>query len=132
MGMRGIRRHWRDESGATAVEFSIVGLLAIVLCVGTLELGRALHVANELSFALDRGVRLIHLNPQVSDEEVRAEIRANLGLANATGLEILTSHDSSGASPVRDLSVSLPLTLIIPALGSRDLRVRVERMVPTP
>ncbi|MCC5986154.1 MAG: pilus assembly protein [Pararhodobacter sp.] len=126
--MRAIQRRWRDEAGAAAVEFSIVGLLAIVLCVGTVEFGRALHIANELSFAADRGARLVLLDPQVSDEQVVAEIRNNLGLANSDGLEILTSN---GSPTARGLSVSLPLTLIIPTFGTAGFRVSVQRMVPT-
>ena len=129
MGANVFRRLLRDEAGSTAVEFAIIGLLAIVLCVGTLEFGRALHLANELSFAADRGARLVLLNPAVSDADVVAEVRASLGLANTDGLEILTS--SSGTPTVRGLSVSLPLTLMVPNVRPEGFRVSVRRQVPT-
>lgn len=125
-------RYAQDEVGSTAVEFAIIGLLAIVLCVGTLEIGRALHLANELAYAADRGTRLVLLNPLVSDAEVVAEVRAHLRLANTDGLEILTSRDTSTLSAERALSVSLPLTLLIPAYSLETFRVSVERKVPAP
>jgi len=129
--MKVIKRDWRDESGSAAVEFAIVGLLAIVLCVAIVEFGRALHLANELAYAADWGTRLVLLNPQVTDADVVAEVRAHLFLANTEGLEILTSHSSINSSAARGLSVSLPLTLLIPTYRLEGFRVSVERMVPT-
>ncbi|MFN4099536.1 MAG: TadE/TadG family type IV pilus assembly protein [Pararhodobacter sp.] len=126
------KRFLRDESGSTAVEFGMIGLLVIVLCVATLEFGRALHLTNELAFAADRGSRLVLLNPDVPDADVVAEVRANLRMANTAGLEILTSRESHGAQATRGLSVSLPLTLLIPTPRLQNFRLSVQRRVPAP
>lgn len=123
---------WGNEAGSTAVEFATVGLLAIVLCLSILEVGRALHLANELSFAADRGTRLVLLNPEVSDADVEAEVRAHLRMANIDGLVIVTTHNTLDPQTTRVLSVSLPLTLFIPTYPFQSFRVSVERKVPTP
>jgi len=125
-----VRRFHHDQSGTTAVEFAIVGLLAILLCVGMVEFGRALHLANELSYAADRGTRLLLLNPEISDQDVVAEVRAHLRLANTDGLVILTSNVTTGSQTARGLSLSIPLTLLIPTFRVQGLRVGVERNVP--
>lgn len=90
--MKAVKRFWRDNLGATAVEFAFIGLFAIVLCVATLEFGRIFYLTNELGYAADRGTRLVLLNPQISDADVIAEVQAHLRLANTDGLEILTSQ----------------------------------------
>lgn len=128
--MRLIRYFLRNEAGTAAVEFAFIGLLAIVLCVATVEFGRALHLANELSFAADKGSRLILIRPDVTDAEVVAEVQSNLQLANADGLEILTSQVNENGASARRLSVSLPLVLLIPTFRLENFRVSVERMVP--
>lgn len=128
-----IRDRFRvSESGSVAIEFGIVGLLVIVLCIGTVEFGRALYLANELSYAADRGTRLVLLNPAVSDTDVKAEVRANLRLANTDGLEISISRNIVDSVTIRSLNVSLPLKLLIPAFSLAELRLTTERKVPIP
>lgn len=128
--MASAKRYWREQSGSTAVEFAIIGLFVIVLCVGTVEFGRALHLANELAYAADRGARLVLLDPQVTDSELEAEVRAHLRLADTEGLVITASQDGVASQITRGLTVSLPLTLFIPAFRVQGFRVSVERLVP--
>lgn len=127
----GVKHLWRSETGSTAVEFAFIGLVVIVLSIATLEIGRALHLSNELSFAADHGTRLVLLNPDATDTEVEAEVRSHLRLANTEGLEIITSHNSLDAQPTRGLHISLPVELLIPASRLPGFRLTVERRIPT-
>lgn len=127
-----ILRRSRDDGGSVAVEAAIVGLAAIVLCIATVEIGRALYLANELAFAADQGARLVLLNPQVSDAEVEAEVLANLWLASNGDLDIRISEVSIGAATMRRLSITLPLSLLVPTFRRDRFRVGVERQVQTP
>ena len=51
------KRLWRDEGGASAVEFAIVASVLITLCIAILQFGWALQIRNALSRAADQDVR---------------------------------------------------------------------------
>jgi Flp pilus assembly protein TadG len=59
MAMRAIRGIARSDSGAAAIEFAIIVWALIFLCLGIIEIGRGLHVRNEMSYAADLAARRI-------------------------------------------------------------------------
>ena len=63
--MSGFRR---CQSGAAAIEFAIIALVLVMVCLGVIELGRALFLRNELSFAADFAARKI-LTDKAEDHE---------------------------------------------------------------
>jgi len=128
--MKTVQHLRSSESGAVAIEFAFVGLFVLVLCIGTVEFGRALYLASELSYAADRGTRLVLMNPQVSDAALAAEVRAHLRLANTNGLEVLTRSTVVDSQITRSLSVSLPVSLLIPTYSLPAFRLEIERKVP--
>lgn len=54
-----LRRLFRSQSGATAVEFALVCLPLLLLVFGIIEFGRAFYVRNELSHAVDVAARRV-------------------------------------------------------------------------
>jgi len=83
--MRTLRRLWRDDSGATAVEFGLVSLLVIYLMVGIIEFAMAMTVGNSLEAATNLSSRLgktgyVDAVDHLSQEEtIRAEIERRVG-----------------------------------------------------
>ena len=59
MAMRAIRGIARSDGGAAAIEFAIVVWALIFVCLGIIEVGRGLHVRNEMSYAADLAARKI-------------------------------------------------------------------------
>ncbi len=53
-----LRRLWRDESGATAIEFAFVSLAVVYLMVGIIEFSMAMTVGNSLEAATNLSSRL--------------------------------------------------------------------------
>ncbi len=53
MAMRATRGIARSDSGAAAIEFAIIVWALIFVCLGIIEIGRGLHVRNEMVFAAD-------------------------------------------------------------------------------
>ena len=68
--MSRLRHLIRRDDGAAAIEFALIGLLLIVVSVGTIVVGRALFLYNELAHAADRAARLILLGR--TDAEVES------------------------------------------------------------
>jgi hypothetical protein len=74
------------QSGATTVEFAIIGLLALMVMFAVLEFGRLVFVVNALSEATRRGARMAAVCP-INDPAI-----AQVTVFNAPG--------GGGASPI--------------------------------
>ena len=120
----------RGEAGASALEFAIVASALIVLAVGLVEFGRALHVRNELSFAADFAARAILTHPERSNDELEAEVRSALTSSEAERLEISVETETVDGASFRTVALSYPFTLLIPTLRSEPISMSIERRVP--
>jgi Flp pilus assembly protein TadG len=126
----------RFQRGITTVEFSIIGLLLIVLIFGVFEFGRALFVMNTLTEATRRGARLAAVCPVGDPKPASVAVFANgsgksaivagLTTANvvvsyldASGAPIASPATAAGFALIRYVRVSIvgfTQTLIIPTL----------------
>lgn len=83
--MRTLYRVWRDDSGATAIEFAFVSLFVIYLMVGIIEFAMAMTVSNSLEAATNLSSRLgktgyIDEADHLSQEQtIREEIERRVG-----------------------------------------------------
>ena len=66
------RSFWRGDAGSVAVEFAIVGLAMIIVCVGIIEVGRGLYVRNQLSFVADQAARIMLMSGDTSAKRQEA------------------------------------------------------------
>ena len=120
----------RCESGAAAVEFALIGMVAISTFVGTVEFGRALYVRNALSFAADVAARAILTNPAVADSDLETVIRSSVAFGDSTDLEMTFGVEMASGVSFRTLSVQQPLTLVVPGLSGAGVMLTVDRRVP--
>ena len=135
MAMRAIRDIARSDDGAAAIEFAIIVWALIFVCLGIIELGRGLHVRNEMSYAADLAARRILTFEAYSG--------AVLAPTDEDALRLVVKEAFKGSRP-GDLSVTFPLdaggnfrvipleypfSLLIP--GLRDtFDLTVSRRVP--
>jgi len=133
--MRAIRGIARSDNGAAAIEFAMIVWALIFLCLGIIEVGRGLHVRNEMSYAADLAARKILTFEAFSG--------AVLAPSDENALRLVVQQAFRGPSP-EDLSVTFPLdaggdfrvvllsypfSLLIP--GLRDtFDLTVSRRVP--
>jgi Flp pilus assembly pilin Flp len=59
---------WRDQSGAVAVEFGLIGGIFIVLLMGMIDVGQAFWQFNQATKALHVGVRLAAVSDPISSD----------------------------------------------------------------
>jgi Flp pilus assembly pilin Flp len=136
MAMGTIRRLARSDGGAAAIEFAIIVWALIFLCLGVIEIGRGLHVRNEMSYAADLAARMMLSFPQYSgevlhpdcEERLRKKVREAFTGPRPDDLSVDFSIDE--ANTFRSILIRYPFTLLIPGLGD-TFDLTVTRRVPT-
>jgi Flp pilus assembly protein TadG len=124
------RRLWRDEAGASAVEFALVVSILIALCMGTLQLGWALQVRNELAKAADAAIRYAALHPESSDEEFEDEARSALAEYGDERLTVEAGAMTVNETGFRTLTVGYAMGVFIPGFPRNVLSLSVSRRTP--
>ena len=125
----------RREEGVAAIEFAIIGLLLIVVSIGTIEIGRALFLYNELAHAADRAARLILITPDIGDDDLAAQVRENFltGLA-PEDLDVIPGNvvDSDSGIPIafRTVRLAYPFTPMVTGLTLGSFTMTTDRRVP--
>ena len=120
----------RCESGAAAVEFALIAMVAICVFLGIVEFGRALYMRNELSYAADLAARKILVNPLVATADLETTIRSSLTFGDSEELQLTFGTESVDGASFRTLSVRQPLTLLIPNLSNAGVVFTIDRRVP--
>ena len=128
--MQSIARMRRCERGTTAIEFAIVGFVMILVCIGVIEFGRGLQMRNELAFAADLGARKVLTDSTISDTDLETALRAGLTVSDPDLLEVTIGAATVNAVQFRSITLSYPLTLLVPGLSGDALRLSLERRVP--
>jgi Flp pilus assembly protein TadG len=60
----------RDETGAAAVEFAIVAPVAVMIILGTIEVGRVMFLVNDLQASLSTAAREWMIHPDAANSDV--------------------------------------------------------------
>ena len=125
-----LRGVWRDEAGAAAVEFALVGAMLIAVCSGVLVIGWGLQMRNEMSHAADRVVRYVVMKPKASASAVEAELRKALPAYNADRLQVATSTVKVGTVDYRIVTLKYPFAFDFPGVPAQSLTLSVSRRAP--
>lgn len=120
----------RCDSGAAAIEFAFVGLIAILLFLGIIEFGRGLYMKNEMSYAADRAARKILTNAAVTNDEVETVVREAIAFGTPANLQITFGTETVEGVDFRTLLIGYPINLLIPGLTTGNLMLTVDRRVP--
>lgn len=118
------------DAGSVAVEFSIVCLALIALALGTIEFGRGLNYRNQLSQAADFGARRILLNPAISDDAVKTEVRSAFIAGDPALLTVALGVEVVDGMQFRTISMSYPFTPLIPLFSPDTISLTVARRTP--
>lgn len=126
-----LRRLRGCERGAAAVEFAIIAMALIMVCLGTIEFGRAFFLRNELSFAGDFAARKILTDPTICEADLHTEVKSAF-----TGLDpevVLLDFDVETADGIlfRTVEMEYPMTLLVPGLSADPINLRLSRRIPT-
>lgn len=125
-----LSRAGRCESGAAAVEFAIISMVFISLCVAIVDFGRTLYVKNQLSFLADQATRTVLVNPAVTDAALQATLIADFTAGDPADLTVAVNDQVVGTTDFRVITITYPITLFIPNLSSKEISLDVTRRVP--
>jgi Flp pilus assembly protein TadG len=118
------------QSGAAAIEFAIIALVLILVCLGVIEFGRSLQVRNELSFAADFGARKILTDSTISDSDLENVVRSALIVADPDLMQVTIGTETVDGVQFRTIALAYPFTLLIPGLSSDSVTLALARRTP--
>lgn len=130
--MRGGRRLIGDRSGAAALEFALIGLPFIMLLLGLIEVGRALHIRTALDAAADRAQRAILIDPAASAETIEAEIRKAFHAGASDLLAVTYETGSTSGIDYRLVMLDYSMVLFLPAPLGGAVSIASTRRVAVP
>jgi len=127
--VRLLRACRRNESGAAAIEFAIVGFVMILVMLGIIEFGRGLLVHNEIAYLADVGSRKVLIDPSIADDVLQEEMREEFS-KDREALRIAISTETVEDMTYRVIVVAYPMSLLVPGLSNRTLSLNATRRVP--
>ena len=130
MTPRCLHKLWRCTGGAAAVEFAIISVVLIALCIGIVDFGRTLYVKNQLSFLADQATRKLLLNPTLATSTLETELRDDFTAGDSSQVTISVTAETINTNNYRVIDIGFPITLFIPNLASSTLDLSVTRRVP--
>jgi Flp pilus assembly protein TadG len=118
------------RAGSTSVEFAIISTILVLLTFGVIELGRGLNVRNQLSQAADFGARKILIDKQISDSALESDIRSAFTATAPTLLQVTIGTETVDGLQFRTVTLSYPITLLIPGISSGVIDLQLARRTP--
>jgi Flp pilus assembly protein TadG len=124
-----MRRFLSGSRGATAVEFALVALPFVILMLGLIEFGRALHIRNGMDNAADRAQRQIILDAAATSSSLTTSARATFLAGDPGKLLVVLSEGTSGSTTYRIVELSYTMTLLVPIPMNGDIVLSTHRKV---
>ena len=107
-------RFRRAESGAAAVEFSIIASLLFTLILGIFNTGWAIYCGSDVRHAIERGARIYIVKPAATDTEFRNAVASNLQTVPINDVAITVTKPSVSGAPVAQIAWTYNYTISIP------------------
>jgi len=130
------RRLLREVSGATALEFAMIAPPLIMMLVGGLQLGWALHCAASVRWALETSARNLMIDPTESASTLKSAMLSALsGRTNATASALTVTINQDTSNPAKTMLVATSVystTLVIPFVTNQPLTFTSVTSVPSP
>lgn len=120
----------RCDRGVAAIEFAVIGMLAIVLTVAAFEMARALYVKHQLTNLADAAARTILLDPDVSDATLQSDAADAFTAGDPAALTVALDQESVRGTSYRVVEISFTVTLLVPNLVTDTVDISVLRRVP--
>jgi Flp pilus assembly protein TadG len=123
-----------DESGATAIEFSLLASIFFIFVFGIFQLGYALHCGASVRWALETSARTLLLTPSTTQAELKTAMLTHLtDVPNSNSVTVtLVTDNSNPAAKVLTATSAYAYPLSIPLLPTYNLQFNARVAVPTP
>jgi len=128
--MRKPLRIWRDDGGASALEFAMILPVFAMMMFGTIQMGVAFYFAGSVQYALERTARLTMVDQDMTAGQVQTAFDEEVSVFTDQSIVVSYAVDSSGDVPIAQLSTSYPYQVIIPFVPTFTLTFDAEARVP--
>jgi len=132
MTMRSTRSFWRNESGASALEFAMTFPAFVMLVFGTIQMGYAIFCGSTVQYALERVAREVMVDSTMTQSVVQSHFDDQLKSMKGPKATINYSVDTSGPIPIAQLSATYTHKVIIPLVPEFTLTFTSDTRVPQP
>lgn len=130
--MRRVFAFLREEAGAAAVEFALVGNAFLILLIGTAYLAIMLWDSANLKWAVQSAARVAVLNTSATQSDISTAVNdylASIGMGSAT---VNYSVVTSNGAKVGEITASKTEQFIVPLLFTKDITFQASADVPQP
>lgn len=111
------------------MEFAILAPVFVLLLIGLLEFGRALHLRNALNDAADRAQRMVLIDREVALDSIRASVVQAFRGAQVAGPFLSEAAIETDGVFYRRISITIETSVLLPAPLGRSLTMNEERLV---
>lgn len=120
-----------DQRGASAVEFAIVSPVLIVMLIGIVMFGWAMHSVHTVRLAVEEAGRALLLNNSLTQTQLQAMVQANLASVGAPSATLSLAADSSVAGvTAKRISATSAFTISVPFLPDYGITYTTSVVVP--
>lgn len=128
-----VRRFLSDSSGATALEFALIAMPLMLFTFGITEIGRALFMQQQLSFATDAAARELYIAPDIAPATLSTQIVDGLFLGDPDRLTVVIGGATPAPGIVKfetiHLTVNYEFQSLLPQLVTSQIPLNFERTV---
>jgi Flp pilus assembly protein TadG len=128
--MRISRNFWRQDGGASALEFALVLPLFATMLFGTIQIGIAYYYAGSVQHALERTARLTMVDQDMSASQVQTAFDNEVSVFTDQSIVVSYSVDTSGDVPIAALSATYAYEVIVPLVPTFTLTFDAQARVP--
>ena len=125
-----LSRFRRCRSGTAAIEFAIVGLVFIMLCIGVIEFGRALNVRSDMARAVDVAERSILLNKDATEAAIATSLSEAFDRGDRSLLTVAAPVEVVLGKSYRRIQATYPMQLILVGAPETPIVFSIIRRVP--
>ncbi|MGE5149429.1 MAG: TadE/TadG family type IV pilus assembly protein [Rhodospirillaceae bacterium] len=128
------RRLLANDSGASAIEFSLIASAFFILLFGVFELGYALYCGASVRWALETSARTLLLSPTTTQAQLKTAVISYLGdIPNSSSVAVTLATDTSDpTNKVMKATTAYSYPFSVPMLPSYTLQFNASVTVPAP
>lgn len=112
------RNHFKNDSGAAAVEFAIVLPVFIMLVMGIIDFGRVFWIKSSMQFVVEQATRYAMVNPSITEADLETYAYEQEADVSASGAVFEATIDAAGAINYMTVTGTYTFNFITPLVGT--------------
>lgn len=124
-------RDWREESGATAIEFALIAPVLMSMVLMTMQIGLALHKGNTVQWAINKAARAALLDTSLDEAGIQNYIDARIStIDSGASVDISYEVTTVGTAALGTISGTYYHNIEVPFLPAFTAKFDIDVSVP--